>query len=249
MSLKRLNSEDSERFPKFEEVAMGLQVVRTSEAYGWLAYVLGDLVLMTLDGNTEEQLANLLTQPWMQSAPRVDRKGQLKEGGFEQWLQSLPEAEPLPDPMPRSELAAFGLSVPPYLPPAPARPSGVYGHLPFGWHCGPNDVFYRYEPWPMSRRIDPFRQTIRQGKYASPASALSFNRTGFAAVARYALPGLLVLSMGTPTRRWHTAELRGFRAAVRPIRRRRGGLLPLHNAKSRPDRKSGAPASALALRC
>lgn len=190
MPLKRLNQRDVKRFSDYEEAAMGLQVVRLPEESGWFGYVIGDLVFMTIDRTSVEQLSGLLSEPWMRGADFPDGVGIPHQRAFEDWLASLPEAASPDDPVPRSELLAFGLIVPRYLPPAPSRPASVYGHLPFGWRCGSNDVFYRCEPWPKSRRIDQGTRTIKHGTYACPASELPFIPTGFAAIARYALPNL-----------------------------------------------------------
>jgi hypothetical protein len=56
----------------------------------------------------------------------------------------------------------------------------------------PETVIYRWEACPTSLRID-FKAnppTIAQDTYAAPASEVPFALTGFAAVARFALPSL-----------------------------------------------------------
>lgn len=65
MPLKRLNQRDVKRFSDYEEAAMGLQVVRLPEESGWFGYVIGDLVFMTIDRTSVEQLSGLLSEPWM----------------------------------------------------------------------------------------------------------------------------------------------------------------------------------------
>jgi hypothetical protein len=53
----------------------------------------------------------------------------------------------------------------------------------------PFDIFYRFEAWPASRRVTTGQGgTIAIGTFASPSSELPFLPTGFAAVARNALP-------------------------------------------------------------
>jgi hypothetical protein len=74
--------------------------------------------------------------------------------------------------------------------PPPSAPS-IYGHLPFQKITWPDDVFYRYESFPTSRRIDQTHLTIAPGTYAAPASELFFMPTGLSAVARQALPSLM----------------------------------------------------------
>ncbi|MEP7365202.1 MAG: hypothetical protein ABI972_18265 [Acidobacteriota bacterium] len=79
------------------------------------------------------------------------------------------------------------------LPPAPPTPSSIYGHLPFVTRTRPNSVIYRWEAYPTSRRINRTASppTIAKDTYAAPASEVNFAPTGFAAVARFALPNLL----------------------------------------------------------
>jgi hypothetical protein len=76
------------------------------------------------------------------------------------------------------------------VPAPPAPPTHIYGHLCFTRTSEPNDVFYRFEPWPKSYRIDPSKREISPGTYACPASEQPFVPTGFAAVGRYALPNI-----------------------------------------------------------
>jgi hypothetical protein len=79
-----------------------------------------------------------------------------------------------------------------YLPPTPPRPSHVFGHLLFSGSTEDNDVFYRYEHWPSSRRV--MRATsahyVLANTYCAPFSEAPFAPTGFAAVGRFALPTL-----------------------------------------------------------
>jgi hypothetical protein len=83
----------------------------------------------------------------------------------------------------------FILNPPGYLPPSPARPASIYGHLPFTGTTQTGDVFYRCEHWLTSRRLLASGDVLAD-TYAFPASELNFVPTGFAAVGRYALPDL-----------------------------------------------------------
>ncbi|HYI26613.1 MAG TPA: hypothetical protein VD863_02075 [Bradyrhizobium sp.] len=100
--------------------------------------------------------------------------------------------------------------------PMPAAPASIYGHLPFSTSTGPDDVYYRYESFPKSRRIDPDTKEILPGTYAAPASELFFMPTGLSAVARQALPSLM------PARwRWELQPVAGTRI-------RYGASVPLY---------------------
>lgn len=105
---------------------------------------------------------------------------------------------------------------PPPPPSPPAAPPHVYGHLPFHTATGPEDVYYRYESFPTSRRINQGGGTIAPGTYAAPASELFFMPTGLSAVARQALPSLMPASW-----RWELQPVAGT-----PIRY--GASVPLY---------------------
>ena len=79
------------------------------------------------------------------------------------------------------------------LPPPPSRPPSIYGHLPFATTTFPETVIYRWEAFPTSRKINRSVNppTIAKDTYAAPASETPFAPTGFAAVARFALPNLM----------------------------------------------------------
>jgi hypothetical protein len=58
--------------------------------------------------------------------------------------------------------------------------------------CGGKDVYYRYEQFSTSVRIDRMAHAvIRTDTYAAPASEKRFTPTGLSAVGRFALPSLL----------------------------------------------------------
>ncbi len=73
----------------------------------------------------------------------------------------------------------------------PARPTHIYGHLPHQARCDGSDVFYRYEAFPTSLRIDQVNQKVtKPDTYAAPFSEKDFTPTGLSAVGRFALPSL-----------------------------------------------------------
>ncbi len=92
-----------------------------------------------------------------------------------------------------SILSSFEFKIYPVGPfPSPPQPSSwVYGHLPFAGLTAADDIFYRWEPFPVSKRIDQKKKTIAPGTFTAPLSEVPFMPTGFSAVARLALPGLL----------------------------------------------------------
>jgi len=75
--------------------------------------------------------------------------------------------------------------------PIPAAPATVYGHLPYLATTGKDDVFYRCEPFPTSRRVLPGPRRITAGTFAAPISELPFMTTGFSILGCYAIPSLV----------------------------------------------------------
>jgi hypothetical protein len=117
---------------------------------------------------------------------------------FQDWADSLPFLNGIRTATPANAWVSFwGAigSVSPInpLPPAPPNPPSIFGHLPFKATTLPNSVIYRWEAYPTSKRIKRSTNppTIAKDTYAAPASELPFAPTGFAAVARFALPSLL----------------------------------------------------------
>jgi hypothetical protein len=119
---------------------------------------------------------------------------EVREAMFRGWLSELPEAPSLTSATPAQAWQSFWGALSPVtpigpLPPPPLRPSSIYGHPPLKATTLPETVIYRLEAYPTSRRID--RTTIAQDTYAGPASEVPFAPTGFAAVARFALPNIM----------------------------------------------------------
>ncbi len=193
MGLMRLSDQEVETLSNEPEIAMGLQIVRLGDKFESLAYVIGGYLVMTVDGALSEALSDMLREPWLQQSEWSDdpQAGEGKFPAFDDWLARLPSTPPVVQMLSRTDLLAMGLIIPPTLPTPPARPKVVYGHLPFKWHCGPDEVFYRWEPFPRSRRLNRSAGTIKADTFAAPASELPLVPSGFAAVARYALPNLL----------------------------------------------------------
>jgi hypothetical protein len=111
---------------------------------------------------------------------------------YDAWLASLRKLDRLtPFHLTRQELAIFvaaNFPPPPAAPPPPPLPPNYYGHLPFITTTYPHEIFYRFEPWPTSPQNVGNPGSIANDTYASPSAELPFLQTGFAAVARNALP-------------------------------------------------------------
>lgn len=199
MPLYRLDDDDIPLSAQRPEFGMGFQIVRVAvDGTELIGILLGDLVFMTRDEQSFNQLAELFSEPWAfreylggysppLDLPEPQLKAPMESPAFLNWWGRLPRVT-LRKPLTRAQILTW-LSAN-YSPPRPARPASVYGHLPYSFKTRPDDVFYRYESWPVSRRIHPSLGQIDADTFACPASEKPFVPTGFAAVGRYALPDL-----------------------------------------------------------
>lgn len=192
MQLLRLQGNDESKFAEAPEIAMDFHLGRSSNAF---YLVVGCQVGILLNESTfADPQSGYLTESWLSSSiSKNDR-----EVAFEKWLGGLLAAPPLRTATPSQAWQSFWGAMSPVtpigtLPPPPPRPSSIYGHLPFKATTLPQTVIYRWEAYPTSRRIDRTANppTIAQDTYAAPASEAPFALTGFAAVARFALPNLM----------------------------------------------------------
>ena len=159
--------------------------------------VVGGLVAVVLDDGLTQELSAFYREVW---GPQVSDRlvSEAVVGRYNAWLDPLTAVAVSPQTTTRGFVAAIALaaSIPPPPPGrtnltpagphAPSGPPAVYGHLPFETTTMAGEVFYRCEAWPTSMRL--LGSTIAKDTYASPESELDFLPTGFAAVARAALP-------------------------------------------------------------
>jgi hypothetical protein len=193
MLLLRLREADQREFGRVTEVAMDFHLAQSPREEFYL--VIGGRVCIILNESTfVEPDEQFFGQPWLsRSMPSQERVT-----AFENWLGRLDDAPNLGAASPAQAWRSFWNAFSPVtphipLPPPPARPSSIYGHLPFSTTTYPETIIYRWEAFPTSRRIDrtPNPPIIAADTYAAPASEAPFALTGFAAVARFALPNLL----------------------------------------------------------
>jgi hypothetical protein len=207
MQLLRLRQSDQDKFDEITEVAMDVHFAQSS---GQFYLVIGSRVSIVLNEKTfTEPRVDVIEEPWM-SRGTASRE---RTGAFEKWLARLNEAPVLAAATPVEAWLSFWNAFSPVtpnfpLPPPPPRPSWIYGHLPFSTSTYPETIIYRWEAFPTSRRIDRNANppTIAANTYASPASEAPFALTGFAAVARFALPNLMPACF-----RWEIQPVAGTR--------------------------------------
>jgi hypothetical protein len=182
-----------------------LEILQSPEVLQHYYLVIGSRVAVSFDFRLSEQLRDLHERRWM--APEANAAD--RSDDFLAWYEQLEttlnlEPPDIPDAAPETEserriafevarsilgLIYHGPIGP--LPPVPPRPAYVYGHMQFYGDTEPDDVFYRYEYFPTSLRIDQKTESITKGTYASPFVEAQFVPTGFGAVARFALPTLM----------------------------------------------------------
>ncbi len=200
MRLLQLAEPEQKSFDEAPEFSTGLHLAKpgggasggtraTSEYYA----VIGGQVGVPLDRSTfSEPDGNLLTARWLDPSLPVPER----VAAFKEWVDQLEPAPELSAVSTAEERAAafasiLGIYRRNLYPWPPCCPDPVYGHLPFRTKTPYDAVYYRWEPLPSSRRI--MRQgepRIAKGTFAAPATETFFCPTGFAAVARFALPML-----------------------------------------------------------
>ncbi len=192
MQLLQLNENNQTDFAELPEIAMDFQLGRSGDAF---YLVVGCRVGILLNAATfADPQVGYLSESWL--SPATSRED--RETAFDEWLSGLSAAPTLSPATPAQAWQSFWGAMSPVtptgtLPPPPPRPSSIYGHLPFKTTTLPQTVIYRWEAYPTSRRINRSVNppTIAQDTYAAPASETPFALTGFAAVARFALPNLM----------------------------------------------------------
>lgn len=188
------------------------------------AIAVGGLILLDLDESFHFHASRVAKQEWNADRPSDDYAEHLNN--FDLWCQGLPRADfgdVTPDRtgfVSRFTLDPFDPSLTARGPSPPivmGRPS-VHGHLPFSGKTGSGSVFYRAEPFPRSRYIDPTTQrvSVGDGLFGFPPSELPFVPTGFSAVGRYALP-----NVAPPIYRWELRPPAG-------VPMRAGASVPLY---------------------
>jgi hypothetical protein len=141
-------------------------------------------VAVGFDRLLEEELGAFYEMVWpdIPADDEPEARTRTIERRYGSWLQTLAArtvpAVPAPPPT-RPDLVPAGVF----------NPSAPRGHLPFMTKAKPGVRFYRCEAWPRSLRLSPSgSSSIAADTFASPQKERPFLPSGFAAVARCALP-------------------------------------------------------------
>ena len=198
MTIFQLSKTAVSLFAGLPEHGMGFQFAISDQRE--ISLVIGGRVLYRADDKDDKHMRSYLSAKWL--SPSCDDN--LRADRFEDWIKGLPNSddpEPFDDDtssntslslvnLKKATALAFRILTPSG-PMGPLPPFGTpYGHLPFTSRVEANDVFYRYEPFPTSRRIDRKTKKIAVDTFAVPASETPFLPTGLSVVARLALPNL-----------------------------------------------------------
>jgi hypothetical protein len=191
MRIFRIHENAQNQFAEIPEIAMDLNFGRSGSNF---YLVISCTMAVRLDESTftEPEASFFLPEQNENLSPDARTRS------FMDWFRSRPVLDTVGTATPQQAWVAFmgaiGPVTPtgplPFPPPRPPPPS-IYGHLPFKAKTLADTVIYRWEAYPTSKRIDLVAKTIAKDTYAAPASEVPFAPTGFAAVARFALPNLM----------------------------------------------------------
>ncbi len=187
MSITKLSEDDREKMDKEPEVAMNIQIALRENEY---VIVVAGRIAISYDSAIVAELERFNQEVGPSSSGTIEDYSQK----LERWTENLRTSTPLtPVPLAQALSALAFIHLGPRFPlptPPPALPV-IYGHLPFRGIASGNEIFYRYEPYPTSRKIDRATNSVQTNTYASPQLDAAYVNSGLGAVARYALPQLL----------------------------------------------------------
>lgn len=179
MEFYKLSDASQRAFAAAPEHFMGVQLAQSESGEIWL--VIGGQVAVVWAGvpDTAEPFND--RNGWREPSNRSTAMN------FKRWRDELREVSDLRF-WEGASVSAFIIYAGPVLSWPFPHPAPPYGHLPHTGSTQAGDVYFRYEPYPVSRRL--VGNTIAAGTFAVPLSEYPFIPTGFSAVGRYALPAL-----------------------------------------------------------
>jgi hypothetical protein len=241
MALYLLNPAEQQEFAEKPEVFPNAQAGLVGSRF---CLVLACQIAVIFDKGLKENLTDFYAQTWGKHSNETDI-----EALYAAWMESLDDRHrqsiKFQTKTRREMLDNIEGSNPP---PPPDRPDlqpvtpgppdliieDVHGHLPFETVTRPREVFYRFEPWPNSRRVLQSSNSVVANTFAAPQSELFFNPTGFAAVARNALPNLFPACF-----RWEiqpTVKTAIYCGAIVPMFGQSGGGVEVYFTTMTPNR-------------
>jgi hypothetical protein len=205
MSLFRLSEAQQREFARYPEIFPGAQLgFVVAQNFERQCLIACDQIAVYLDDRLAPELDTFFESVWRRqefARPFGNDEAATIIRLYTEWMNGLPEAhDAIPmATVPRGYLMGIVTNTIP--PPPPTRPSVVPGaphgrgslpstpaHLPFHAVTRQGETFYRWEAWPTSLRVHPVSQQVDPWTFAGPEAELKLIETGFAAVARAALP-------------------------------------------------------------
>jgi hypothetical protein len=196
--LFRIEQAQQGAFASGPEIYQGVQLGWFEDGYkrGY-CIVISAMVGIVIDSSLQTELDQFAGVTWRLSQPV---RGVSTAGRYQRWWENIAGVDVVV-PVDANRPDMIALLTIPNPPPPPNRPSLVPGapygrgtlppsaaHLPFSTTTEADEVFYRWESWPTSRRIDQVTNTVASWTFVSPRSEIPFAPTGFSAVSRMALP-------------------------------------------------------------
>jgi hypothetical protein len=185
MAITKLRHDAIESFLNEPEVGMGIQVGKREDNDEFVLVISAQTAAI-IDDEAIGQLSELRQRYWL--SRDADWAQQISD--FEQWRRGLPPSRPIIPVPPAIAAVVAPLLVRGFKIGPDAIPSPPPKHLPFQTVTGGDDVFYRWEPYPTSRRVLQSSSNVLPETYAAPYSEAQFVPTGFGAVGRFALPSV-----------------------------------------------------------
>lgn len=212
MTIYRLDGTQQKDFAKCLEAFAGGQLgVLRHNGDPKHCLVLSGRIAIVFDSQLDAELLHFMSKTW-RVPPESPLSSPTMIQRYEDWIADRPLAQELyPLNATRNDISQifFVSTLPPNVspptlpPPPPSRPSvapgapggrgtlpSTVGHLPFNTTSEDREVFYRWEAFPSSRRVHQSTGQVAPWTFASPSAEVPYVATGFAAVARAALPSL-----------------------------------------------------------
>lgn len=199
MPIFRIMDDQQKAFLAHPEVFQGVQLgyFEQGSIEGY-CIVLSGVVGIIINGNLYSELDAFAGETWRINQSSL--RGIPIASRYQRWWETLGQM-PIVSPIDTNRADMISLLTSPAPPHplhrptlAPGAPHGrgslppTVAHLPFSTATEDEEVFYRWESWPTSMRINQYKNTIAPWTFVSPRSEVQFAPTGFSAVSRMALP-------------------------------------------------------------
>lgn len=204
MTIFHLKLDQQELFAQHLEVFHGVQLgLVYHRDRGQYCIVISGMIALVFDSRLDGEIYDFMDYTWRLQRDTAFQQSTILDR-YHAWMRRWdPPDHVVPVNTTRADILNIAINgVPPIQPPPPPnRPTIIPGapggrgtlpstvaHLPFSTISEDREVFYRWEAFPSSLRVLQATNTVVPWTFASPSAEVPFNPTGFAAVARAALP-------------------------------------------------------------